>query len=331
MSLATTPIVPNQPEHPHDANIYLRNIQGCNLLKAGVRRSFNHDCSGTVNSAQIRTMYLLGTWLPLCWERLFPFQNRNRIWIIVLLKMYLFCMFLNLIIAAILYGIGGTHGPNRDENDDNPNMSYDECVWFVFTTFHSVAFGECILLSDGARFIGCFISLYGYFFQELSFCVILLSQLGGVRAPTVLSVPMRMCSMLWPSFLLYVVAVLSLGMGCTPFLNSGNGSAGIRDGLYFGWCVAFGNPYGDLYPMNIQGRAITGLLDVISYLYRCYIIAIMALRKPTREEHETLLSVVASGKHEEESLAQLFGPGYIAPSTVAPRVPNSAIDTVELA
>ena len=272
-------------------------------------------------------MYCVGAWLPLCWERLFPFQNRNMLWITVLFKIYLFCMVLNLIIAAILYGVGGTRGPARSD-DDIPDMLFDECVWFVFSTFHSIAFGECTLISDGARFIGCIISFYGYFFQELSFCVILLTQLGGVRAPTVLSVPMRMCSMLWPSFLLYVVVVLSLGMGCTPFLNPGST---VKDGLYFGWCVAFGNPYGDLIPINIEGRVITGLLDVISYLYRCYIIAIMGLRKPTLEEHERLLNVVASAKHADEELTQLFGPGYIAPSTVAPRVPNSSVDIIELA
>ncbi len=66
-------------------------------------------------------------------------------------------------------------------------MHFDECIWFVFTTFHSVAFGECVLNSDGARVIGCIISFYGYFFQMLSFAVILLSQLGGAKKPTLLS------------------------------------------------------------------------------------------------------------------------------------------------
>ncbi len=83
-------------------------------------------------------------------------------------------MILNIVLASILYGIGGTQGPNRSETGDS-NMHFDECIWFVFTTFHSVAFGECTLISDGARVIGCFISFYGYFFQMLSFAVILLS------------------------------------------------------------------------------------------------------------------------------------------------------------
>jgi hypothetical protein len=263
-------------------------------------------------------------------DRLFPFQARNMVWMKVLFKMYACCMILNLILAGILYGIGGTQGPSRAENED-PNMHFDECMWFVFTTFHSVAFGECLLKSDAARVIGCLISFYGYFFQVLSFAVILLSQLGGARQPTFLSVPVRMCAILWPSFLLFVAIIVALGLGSTPFINPGMGmQASPKDGVYFGWCVAFGNTYGDYYPVNNEGRAISGVLDLISWIYKCYALALLALRRPTREEHETLLGYAVSGKDEVEGLAAVFGPGYIAPSTLAPRTRQS-VDVVELA
>ncbi len=88
-----------------------------------------------------------------------------------------------------------------------------------------VAFGECLLNFDGARVIGCYISFYGYFFQMLSFAVILLSQLGEAKKPTLLSVPVRMCVILWPSFLLFVAIVIALGLGATPFLNERDGAS----------------------------------------------------------------------------------------------------------
>ncbi len=115
-------------------------------------------------------------------------------------------------------------------------MQFDECVWFVFTTFHSVAFGECTLISDGARVIGGFISFYGYFFQMLSFAVILLSQLGGAKKPTLLSVPARMCIILWPSFLLFVAVVVALGLGSTPYIASGDQVLSLKDGVFWVVC-----------------------------------------------------------------------------------------------
>jgi hypothetical protein len=269
--------------------------------------------------------FLLHAWFPICVDRLFPFQTRNMLWIKVLLKTYTCFMILNIILAGILYSIGGSQAPRPED----PNMRFDECVCFVFTTFHSVAFGDFILNSDGARVIGGFISFYGYFFQMHSFAVILLSQLGGTCKLTILSVSVRMIVILWPSFLLFAAVVIAVGFATTPFLsNRPEGATTLKDGAYFGWCVAFGNTYGEYYPVSNEGRAITGVLDLISWAYKCYAVALLALRKPTLEEHESLLSTVASGNEGVDGLAAVFGPGYIAPSAVAPRVPH-ATDTEE--
>ena len=76
----------------------------------------------------------------------------------------------------------------------------------------------------------------------------------------------------------------------------------------------FGNTYGDFYPSNNQGRTISGVLNLISSKYRCYALALLALRAPTQKEHEMLLSYMISGNLEADGLAAVFGPGYIAPS-----------------
>ncbi len=125
-----------------------------------------------------------------------------------------------------------------------------------------------------------------------------LSQLGGGRSPTLLSMlAHNMCAVLWPSFLLFVALVVALGLGSMPHLNTAKG------GLYFGW---------------------RGLISWTNAL------ALLALQKPTLDEQETLLRTIAHGRDEEDerddesvSLTAAFGPGCIAPSTVAPRVPHA--------
>ncbi len=115
--------------------------------------------------------------------------------------------------------------------------------------------------------------------------------------PTLLSVLVHMCAVLWASFPLFAALVVALGLGSTPHLNTA------KDGVYFGWCV------------------------LISWTYA---LALLALRKPTLNKHDTLPINIAPGKdekharnHEIESLTAAFGPGDIAPSTATPRVAHA--------
>ncbi len=61
---------------------------------------------------------------------------------------------------------------------------------------------------------------------------------------------------------------------------------------------------------------------MISWTFRCCALALLALRAPTWEEHETLLSLLVSGEDEEGGLAAVFGPGYLLPSAEAPKPLN---------
>ena len=60
-------------------------------------------------------------------------------------------------------------------------------------------------------------------------------------------------------------------------------------GVYFAWCVVFRSTYGEIIPASTLSRILTALLALVSLLYIPYVLALVAFRRPTRQQYSDFM------------------------------------------
>jgi hypothetical protein len=241
-----------------------------------------------------------------------PFRIGNRAWMIVLFQSYCLCCFAGFLLACVLNSVEGKAWIEEGRVDGGPratgDTALDECLWFVFTTMHGIAFGEFHPRYTPGHIIAMLCCVLGYWFPILLMSIVLLSQLPGEKAPTLGGTMYRMISAVWPSYVVFIFLILAFGSQCGPYIH--HHRYGVNEwptGIYFLWTVAHRMPFGDVWPNTVYGRTVTIPAAMLGLLYMPYTLALIAVRCPSIEQHESLLGELR--KHPEDSL----GRGYIVP------------------
>jgi len=245
-----------------------------------------------------------------------PFRAGNRGWLVVLVKGYVTALASCVILACVLNSIEGKkwvasnlrgHGVSA-----KGNTALDECIWFVFTTMHGIGFGEFNARGAPSRMIAMACVSLGYWFSIFLMCIVMLANLPGEKVPTLYGVLSRMVSAVWPSYLLFIFLTVAGGAMCGPYLSKDMwGPSGGNEwptGVYWMWTVTHRMPFGDIYPDTSFGRTMTVPAAILGVLYMPYALALVAVRTPTKEQHESLLGQLRM--HPENAL----GRGYVVPS-----------------
>lgn len=269
-------------------------------------------------------------------KQLFPFARRNRGWLKVVLQVYaLFCAGG----LGLAVGISIADGDEWIKDRDlDPSSRWTLAIWYIWCTFHGTSFGEITPASPVGKLIGCVAATLGYWFLLILLSVVLLSQLAGEQEPTVRSVVGRIAGATWPS-LLAVFACILVFAALIPidkfdWEDEGNGTDTGADGsdqamsygdkLYFCWVVVFRSPYGDIYPEKLVAKLFTSVLGFVGLLWMPYVLALVAVRRPSQLEHDRLVHALAAPDFD----TILLGRGYMAPGeakedtrgpTVAPK------------
>lgn len=242
-----------------------------------------------------------------------PFRSGNRMWLVVIIKAYVACLMSCVVLACIINSIDGKSWLTTDVNGKpwsraRGKGALDECIWFVVTTVHGIGFGEFMAHGRGARWIAMACVSLGYWFLIFLLAIVMLSNLPGERIPSLYSVTYRIVNAVWPSYLIFMLFVIIVGSTMGPYVSLDQfDKNGMDTGIYFSWTVAHRMPYGDLYPCTPYGRVMTCIIAVAGLLYMPYALALVAVRAPTLEQHETLLGMLR--KNPEGAL----GRGYIVP------------------
>jgi hypothetical protein len=189
------------------------------------------------------------------------------------------------------------------------DTALDECFWFVFNTVHSIGFGEFMPRSGFGRVAACVCISLGYWMPLFIVSIAMMSQLAGEKSPTLYGVVSRMLCAVWPSYLVFVFLVVAMGSQAGPHVSSDHGFGWQKydTGIFWMWQVAHRMPFGDLWPNTPTGRTFAICGAMLGNLYIPYALAVIAVRRPTKEEHRELLANLRA--HPED----LFGRGYIAP------------------
>lgn len=246
--------------------------------------------------------------------KVFPFRSGNRAWILVLLKAYLSCLIVGFLLACILNSVEGSAWLEGGLRHHEGNLhalgdtALDECLWFVFCSMHSVGFGEFMPRGAPGRIIAMICCTMAYWISIFVMCIIMLAQLPGERTPTLFGAAERVFLACWPSYSVFVCIVLSVGATCGPYLSSDPyGPNESPTGMYWMWCTAHRMPYGDIWPSTPYSRVLTFPAAILGVLYMPYALALVAVRCPSREQHEALLDVLR--ERPEDAL----GRGYSMP------------------
>jgi len=250
-------------------------------------------------------------------SKMFPFRSGNRMWIFVLLQGYVCCMLVVLCGGLIINYIEGDTWDDIHERwgwkDVAKQKAYgdtalDECIWFVFMSLHGMTFGEFMPVSATGHVIVMMVASVSFWFTIFMASVVILSQLPGQKTKHLPHVVMDLVSACWPSYFIYCIAVVGVGSQIGPYLSDApSGNNDEWTGIYFLWCVAHRSVFGDIWPQKTEGRWATFPFTILAYIYPCYAMALVAVRRPSSEQHQQLLSYMS--EHPEESL----GPGYIVP------------------
>jgi hypothetical protein len=250
-----------------------------------------------------------------CWQ-IAPFRPGNREWLCVIVKAYTACLVSCMLLACVLnslegkkwiendlVGIGGTGIQAKG------NSALDECLWFVITTVHGIGFGEFNARGHFSRFVACACVSIGYWFVIFLMSIVMLSNLPGEKVPTLYSMTMRLISACWPSYLVFLTFTFAVGSMLGPYVSHDPfGRNEWPSGLYFMWTTVHRMPYGDMWPETSFARTMTVPAAIVGLLYMPYAMALVAVRCPTAEQHETLLGNLR--KNPENAL----GRGYIVPN-----------------
>lgn len=263
--------------------------------------------------------------------KVFPFRAGNRMWGWVLVKAYGSLIVLSFVLACMLNAMEGkawTSGGYDDKhlakrgngfgnNSDivaKGKTALDECFWFIICTVHGAGFGEFNAQGTPGRLLGGVCVCIGYWFPIFLMTIVMISQLPGEKAPTVLGCLGRLVSAVWPSYILLLALTFVAGYSIGPYISPDGWTHHDVDGrnygitgVYFLWQIIHRMPYGDVWPDTPWGRMVTMPAGIIGTLYMPYALALVAVRSPSLAQQESLLSDIRT--HPEDA----FGRGYIVP------------------
>lgn len=261
-------------------------------------------------------------------EKLFPFTARNTVWAVRLCQGYGLCLIIGVAMAALLninegeeWMKGETKGQKVNGNTvkGHGNSAFDECLWFTLTTLHGIGFGEFGTKSVGGDWIISLVVAVSYWCSIFMAAIVMMSQLPGVKPQSLVAMLKQMAGVVWPSYLIIVILTSIFGFLVGPYMEDGlspdpacNGSCEEKFnllGVQWLWSVVHRAPFGDVWPDTPFGRVVTVPAGVISYLYPPYVLALIAIRRPTPTEHAELLA------HMNAYPEEAMGPGYIVPAS----------------
>lgn len=244
--------------------------------------------------------------------KVFPFRGGNRVWLLVIMKAYVACLMACFLLACVLNSVEGDKWLKSNYHDHGVrargDTALDECIWFVFTSSHGIGFGEFMPRGPTGRIIAMGCVAMGYWFAIFLMCIVMLSQLPGEKTPTLYSVATRMVSSVWPSYAVFCCITIFAGCTVGPYLS--RDKDGLNEwptGVYWTWTVVHRAPYGDIWPNTVYGRYVTVPAAFMSAFYMPYALALIAVRCPTLEQHQALLSNLRSSPEDA------LGRGYIVP------------------
>mmetsp|Transcript_4832 Transcript_4832/g.6856 ORF Transcript_4832/g.6856 Transcript_4832/m.6856 type:complete len:273 (+) Transcript_4832:99-917(+) len=255
-------------------------------------------------------------------SKLLPFRSGNRIWAVRLCQGYSVAMLIAIIMAALINAHEGELWMTKDKGQKQKaygKTAFDECLWFTFTTLHGIQFGEFIPQSVAGDVLTSVVMAVSYWCVIFMAAIVMLSQLPGVKPQGLFSMISGMASIVWPSYAILVGIIFFAGYIVGPYAANGlsqDPRCGEKwncenkfnlIGIQWLWSVIHRAPLGDIWPDKPFGRAITVPAAFISYLYPPYVLALIAIRRPTLAEHEQLLASINS--YPEEAM----GPGYVIP------------------
>jgi hypothetical protein len=262
-------------------------------------------------------------------EKLLPFTSSNLIWAMRLAQGYCLCLFTAVVMAALLnfnegdqWLKGNTKGQKVGGNvlKTGGGTAFDECLWFTFTTLHGINFGEFTTKSSAGDTLISLVVAVSYWCSIFMAAIVMMSQLPGVKARSLLDLLKHMASVAWPSYLIVVSITFIFGYIVGPYAADGisndptNGSKSQHDkfniiGIQWLWSVVHRAPYTGMWPDTPFGRTVTVPAGILSYLYPPYVLALIAIRRPTPTEHAELLA------HMNAYPDEAMGPGYVVPAS----------------
>merc|ERR1711957_630721 len=123
----------------------------------------------------------------------------------------------------------------------------------------------------------------------------------------------------WPSYLIFVLIIVLAGSFLGPYVsNAPSGRNDAATGIYWLWCVMHRAPFGDIWPNSVLGRGSAVVAALLGYMYPPYALALIAVRRPTDEEHEQLLEYLNTKP------ADAMGRGYVTPPSGGPEIQMSS-------
>mmetsp|Transcript_112250 Transcript_112250/g.210511 ORF Transcript_112250/g.210511 Transcript_112250/m.210511 type:complete len:282 (+) Transcript_112250:115-960(+) len=260
-------------------------------------------------------------------EKLFPFTVRNRVWAVRLLQGYGLSVAIGAVLAAFLNFNEGDEWMKAADKGQKvaahdirvSGTAFDECLWFTMTTLHGIGFGEFGTKSVGGDWIISLVVAVSYWCSIFMMAIVMMSQLPGVKAQSLLTMVKQMAGVAWPSYLIVVILTFIFGFIVGPYMEDGispdpacKGSCEKKFnllGVQWLWSVVHRAPFGDVWPDTPFGRVVTVPAGMISYLYPPYVLALIAIRRPTPTEHAELLA------HMNAYPDEAMGPGYIVPAS----------------
>jgi hypothetical protein len=174
---------------------------------------------------------------------------------------------------------------------------------------HGVGMNDFMPHDVGGRLIGMFVSAFAYWFPIYMVSIVLVHQLPGEKPQGAFGVGERLISAVWPSYFLIICATCYVGAMMGPYVS--NDPAGWNEwptGVYWLWTVVHRQPFGDIFPNTPVGRAVTVPAAWLSVMYMPYAFALVAVRKPSSSQHESLVAYLRD--RPEDAL----GRGYIMPN-----------------
>lgn len=255
--------------------------------------------------------------------KVFPFRESNRIWAIRLFQGYLLIIVIGIVIAGL---INFNEGDKWQHSTDlakgqkvkvTGKTAFDEILWFVFTNIHGIDFGEFQPKSSSGDIFIAIVVAISYWGSIFMMAVVMMSQLPGIKPPTLWSMLISMGKVAWPSYAIFCAIAVCIGYIVGPYMADGISSdvtcAGACErhfnllGIQWLWHVMHRAPEPDIWPDTPFGRTVTVPTAALGYLYPPYVLALIAIRRPTPTEHAQLLA------HMNAYPEAAMGPGYIVP------------------